>query len=110
MTIPADSIANPGPRARTSSVPVRRCRRCGCTDERACIGFDGQPCHWSSLDPPICSTCADKEALRAAARFLRGAARDLAAKPVDRALIHADCHRLRSLARQLDGIARRTVL
>jgi hypothetical protein len=36
----------------------RQCRRCGCTDSNACI-IDGVPCHWVSLDPPICSACAD---------------------------------------------------
>jgi len=32
--------------------PVRRCRVCGCTDDRACLGG----CAWVSAD--LCSTCA----------------------------------------------------
>lgn len=40
----------------------RRCRVCGCTDERACVEMDllGDciPCHW--VEPDLCSTCADE--------------------------------------------------
>lgn len=31
----------------------RVCRGCGCTDSRPCPGG----CWWSSIDPPVCSTC-----------------------------------------------------
>ncbi|MBW7965286.1 hypothetical protein [Bradyrhizobium sp. BR 10261] len=34
------------------------CKFCGCTDDNACPG----PCRWVSIDPPICSACAGKEA------------------------------------------------
>ena len=38
----------------------RRCRVCGCTDERACVEMDIQgdcmPCHW--VEPDLCSSCA----------------------------------------------------
>lgn len=34
---------------------MRACVGCGCTDDRACPGG----CSWASLDPPLCSTCAD---------------------------------------------------
>lgn len=41
----------------------RRCRVCGCTDERACIEMDmlGDcvPCHW--VEPDLCSTCAPED-------------------------------------------------
>ena len=40
------------------------CRGCGCDDDHACIGDDGQPCSWSLLDidtpTGICSECADR--------------------------------------------------
>lgn len=29
------------------------CEVCGCTEHTACPG----PCHWVSLNPPICSSC-----------------------------------------------------
>jgi hypothetical protein len=38
-------------RARIVSASVRRCRRCGCTDGRACV--DG--CYWTT--PTTCSNC-----------------------------------------------------
>ncbi len=39
--------------------PYRRCIRCGCTDDNACVDpVTGVPCHWISLDPPVCSACA----------------------------------------------------
>jgi len=34
------------------------CEGCGCTDDRACMTENG-PCSWASLDPPLCSACAD---------------------------------------------------
>ena len=30
------------------------CRKCGCTDDRACV-TDGVPCHW--VAPGLCSAC-----------------------------------------------------
>jgi activating signal cointegrator 1 len=33
-----------------------RCVECGCTDNLACDGC----CWWATVDPPVCSTCADK--------------------------------------------------
>ena len=32
-----------------------RCRSCGCTDIRACVGADGLPCYW--MEPGLCSEC-----------------------------------------------------
>ncbi len=34
---------------------IRKCRVCGCTDERACVIDDGIPCHWVADD--LCSVC-----------------------------------------------------
>jgi hypothetical protein len=34
----------------------QKCKFCGCTEERACIGPDGQACHWVADD--WCSACA----------------------------------------------------
>jgi hypothetical protein len=33
----------------------RRCRVCGCTEDKACINEAGQPCHWIAAD--LCSAC-----------------------------------------------------
>lgn len=44
-------IALPGP----AGGPV--CRMCGCTDNNACIGRDGEPCHW--VTPTLCSVCLE---------------------------------------------------
>jgi hypothetical protein len=35
----------------------RVCSHCGCTDEDACIGSDGLPCHW--VTPTLCSACLE---------------------------------------------------
>lgn len=32
------------------------CRYCGCTQNDACEGEDGEPCHWVAED--LCSQCA----------------------------------------------------
>lgn len=39
---------------------VRRCRRCGCTDEdcRQCIAAQGYPCSWVEHEPNLCTRCA----------------------------------------------------
>lgn len=34
-----------------------RCRKCGCTNERACLGG----CSWISINPPICSACVEQD-------------------------------------------------
>lgn len=34
-----------------------KCIRCGCTDERACVGG----CYWLSRKPPVCSRCVEKQ-------------------------------------------------
>lgn len=88
-----------------------RCVDCGCTHDRACIGFDGEPCHWASADPPVCSTCADKRDLKAAAHQLRRDARELKASetvsgkwPEDRLHLRDEYRDLRSLASRLDKI------
>ena len=40
---------------------VIECVICGCTDAHPCVDqITGQPCTWVQLDPPICTTCADK--------------------------------------------------
>lgn len=36
--------------------PVRKCRVCGCTDDKACHTEDG-PCHW--VEPDLCSACKE---------------------------------------------------
>lgn len=36
-------------------VVVQTCRKCGCTEDQACIS-QGVPCHWVEAD--LCSTCA----------------------------------------------------
>ena len=36
---------------------IRRCRECGCTEDRACVDFWGDACAWSERDPTICSYC-----------------------------------------------------
>lgn len=91
-----------------------KCVYCGCLDERACIGFDGEPCHWMSTTPPICSTCSDKRALKAAAKLLRRDASELQRSetvegkwPKDRLHMRAECRGLRALARQLLEISRK---
>lgn len=40
-----------------SMLQVRECRLCGCTDDNACVGADGLPCHWVAAD--LCSACAE---------------------------------------------------
>jgi hypothetical protein len=50
---------------------IRECRLCGCTDDRACVGADGNPCHWVWDD--LCSACAellDDPVIRALAETL----------------------------------------
>jgi hypothetical protein len=57
-----DELAPPAPLGDAESFDadgtlvafVRRCRKCGCTDERACITAEG-PCHWVAAD--LCSAC-----------------------------------------------------
>lgn len=44
---------------------ARACRKCGCTERKACIEFDskglGWPCYWVSAD--VCSACDGKVCL-----------------------------------------------
>jgi hypothetical protein len=47
--------------AGTRPPAVRMCRACGCTDDRACIGEDGEPCYWVAED--LCSACAMEAAI-----------------------------------------------
>ena len=35
----------------------RSCRKCGCTEDRACVDFWGDACAWSASDPTLCSYC-----------------------------------------------------
>ncbi len=37
------------------SYKERKCRKCGCTEKRACVK-EGTPCHWVERD--LCSACA----------------------------------------------------
>lgn len=37
---------------------VRRCRVCGCTEDRACFSFSEGACHWVEYD--LCSACVGK--------------------------------------------------
>jgi hypothetical protein len=36
-----------------------KCERCGCTDERACVGADGEPCAWAR--DGLCDACLRPE-------------------------------------------------
>ena len=36
---------------------ARRCRECGCTEDRACVDYWGDACTWSRRDPTVCSYC-----------------------------------------------------
>jgi len=38
-------------------IVIGTCRVCGCTDDKACIGADGEACHWAEKD--LCSNCKD---------------------------------------------------
>ena len=44
---------------KRSAGSERTCRGCGCTDDRACIGAGGVPCHWVEED--LCSVCRESE-------------------------------------------------
>ena len=33
------------------------CRKCGCTNNYACVDENGDTCHWA--EPDLCSACAD---------------------------------------------------
>lgn len=39
----------------TAALPVRACRRCGCTDDQACFDNDLGACFWVEED--LCSHC-----------------------------------------------------
>lgn len=89
-----------------------KCVDCGCTYEHACLGFDGQPCHWASTNPPVCSTCDDKRALKAAVKVLRRNATELQQGetvsgkwPKGREHVRDECRGLRALARRLAEIS-----
>lgn len=38
---------------------LRHCRECFCTEDRACLGADDEPCHW--VEDDLCSSCAEAE-------------------------------------------------
>ncbi len=40
--------------AAVSESQKRKCRKCGCTNDKACKTEDG-PCHW--VEPDLCSAC-----------------------------------------------------
>jgi len=45
--------------SQTERLAEIACLACGCTEENACPDDgSGEPCHWVSRDPPICSACA----------------------------------------------------
>lgn len=46
------------PITRVEILLQRACRKCGCTQNNACL-TDGVPCHWVAKD--LCSACAAKE-------------------------------------------------
>jgi hypothetical protein len=49
-------------RIRVARTPgVRHCRLCFCTEDNACHGDFGVPCHWVS--PDLCSACASQAAI-----------------------------------------------
>lgn len=33
------------------------CRKCGCTNNFACVDENGVACFWAEEDPPLCSAC-----------------------------------------------------
>ena len=37
------------------------CEVCGCTDTEACIGTDGNPCHWVDMEHTLCSSCSEED-------------------------------------------------
>ena len=43
--------------AMSAPMHERRCRKCGCTEDRACVDGWGDACAWSASDPTICSFC-----------------------------------------------------
>jgi hypothetical protein len=45
------------------ALPPRRCRVCGCTDDKACVDLQGA-CYWAAED--LCSLCARRMAARGA--------------------------------------------
>ena len=47
----------PGGGAMSAPMSERRCRECGCTEDRACVDYWGDACTWSQRDPTICSYC-----------------------------------------------------
>lgn len=50
------------PEEDTGLFDARVCRVCGCTDDAACVGEDGIPCHWVEWD--LCSQCEAVDARR----------------------------------------------
>jgi hypothetical protein len=51
-------MANENPAAESDA--PRKCRNCGCTDDRACLDRIGFPCSWVADD--LCSACLPIEA------------------------------------------------
>ena len=50
----------PLPPACRHPEPVQTCRVCGCWQYDACLGENGETCHWVEAD--LCSACADGSA------------------------------------------------
>lgn len=42
-------------------MPRKKCRKCGCTEDRACLTAQGLGCRWSISDPSICSVCSGED-------------------------------------------------
>jgi hypothetical protein len=45
-----------------------KCVSCGCTEDRACLLPNGDPCAWATRNPPLCTACAGSSALFAEQR------------------------------------------
>lgn len=87
----------------STSIQVRSCRRCGCTEEdcRQCIIATGLPCSWVEGESDLCTRCADEEdaALAAEMNACGPTAEDLAVgRLLQRvAVFVSDVRRLREL-------------
>ena len=56
---PAEKPAK-GKKASKAKAKAGVCRICGCTEDHACLGPDGKPCHW--VEPNLCSACFQQDA------------------------------------------------
>lgn len=52
--------------AEINSQEIPVCKHCGCTDEKACIQNNDEPCHWVIIDGnnSVCSACDGESMLK----------------------------------------------